>query len=275
MELEVSQFSSSICDLFRAIRQLCFPIHFFCSMTFLDINCFSSSLPIPLLYSTILYYNSKNQSMTENTRMTIGVLALQGAFREHIDHLLSLKSTTHPNLSVVEVRDSASLSACDGLILPGGESTAMALVGSTSSIFSDLQAFVHVQRKPVWGTCAGCILLSDRVDHQKNGGQGLIGGIPIETARNHFGRQTQSFEVDLDVDGVGKLHAVFIRAPAILKTLSDDVKVLARCKDVVVAVQYGNRLATAFHPELVATDHRFHAFFANLVAHSLSSSCSS
>eukprot|EP00762_Andalucia_godoyi_P007810 ANDGO_01821.mRNA.1 putative pyridoxal 5'-phosphate synthase subunit PDX2 len=197
--------------------------------------------------------------------IVIGVLSLQGAFAEHVEHLRRLAATTCPWLSVAEVRTSAELEKCDGLIIPGGESTSMALIAEPDGLFAQLSRFANELKRPVWGTCAGCILLSDKVDHQKNGGQGLIGGLHVETARNYFGRQIQSFETDLEVHGIGKMRAIFIRAPAILRTLGDDVEVLARYGDVIVAVRQGNKLGCVFHPELCETDSRFHSLFVDIV----------
>jgi 5'-phosphate synthase pdxT subunit len=214
--------------------------------------------------------------------LTIGVLALQGAFVEHERMLLSLSTPEQP-IRVLQVRTVPQLLACDGLILPGGESTAMALVGEGSGMMQVLQTQIHQRHLPVWGTCAGCILLSNAVDGQKNGGQGLLGGIDIYTSRNFFGRQTDSFEADLQVPLLGSTpyRGVFIRAPAILRVLdkqeekasgnSEPVQVLAEMhakgSQVLLAVRQGNRMACVFHPELT-DDTRFHRMFVDLVRES-------
>lgn len=197
--------------------------------------------------------------------LTIGVLALQGAFREHITILTQLGATA------VEVRRPDQLDGLDGLIIPGGESTSMALIAERWGLVEPLRKWVH-SRKPTWGTCAGMILLAERATGQKQGGQALIGGLDVVVNRNYFGRQVDSFETDLNVAELGELpfHAVFIRAPAIAET-GDKVEVLAAVQPadapspVAVAVRHGSLLATAFHPELT-TDTRWHELFLRLVA---------
>lgn len=199
--------------------------------------------------------------------MRIGILALQGAFLEHKAVFDELSTPQRP-VETILVKLSDDLDRCDGLVVPGGESTTMAIVGDRSLIFSAMRDYVHRQRKPVWGTCAGCIMLSNRVDGQKDGGQGLIGGMDIFTSRNYFGRQIDSFETGIMVKGFDSpFDAVFIRAPAILEA-GDAVDVLstliARNKKVIVAARSGPLLATTFHPELT-TDHRFHELFLQMV----------
>ena len=195
--------------------------------------------------------------------VTIGVLALQGAFAEHTKMLRQLGVTAR------EVRKPEELAGLDGLIIPGGESTSMALIAERWGLVQPLKAWVAAG-KPTWGTCAGMILLSDRATGLKQGGQALIGGLDVTVNRNYFGRQIDSFEADLAVPALGDppIHAVFIRAPAITGT-GDGVEVLAKLTDnagqrVVVAVQAGPILATAFHPELT-DDLRWHVFFVQMI----------
>ena len=207
----------------------------------------------------------------------IGVCALQGAFREHVEKLESLKDQS---ISVIEVRTSEELLKVDGLILPGGESTSMRIIGEIDGLISALKLFVS-SGKPCWGTCAGCILLSDRTISVLGGGAidntteislessdpGVFGGIPILTCRNYFGRQMQSFETKTTGLGVfDDFPAVFIRAPAILQT-GPGVDTLASItyldQPVVVAVRKGNILATCFHPEL-SNDSRIHRYFVSM-----------
>ena len=195
----------------------------------------------------------------------LGVLALQGAFREHINMLERL------GVEAVEVRRAEQLDDLDGLIIPGGESTSMALVAERWGLVGPLRRWVNMGR-PTWGTCAGMILLAERATGQKRGGQALIGGLDVTVNRNYFGRQVDSFEADLDVPALGEtpVHAVFIRAPAIT-AIAADVVVLATvpgwgddCEAVVVAVRKGPILATAFHPELT-DDLRWHRYFVQIV----------
>jgi 5'-phosphate synthase pdxT subunit len=189
---------------------------------------------------------------------SIGVLALQGAFLEHAQMLAGLGA------DVVEVRRPDQLVGLHGLVMPGGESTAMGLVAERWGLVEPLRAWVRAG-KPVWGTCAGLILLADHAVGQKQGGQPLIGGLDVMVNRNYFGRQNQSFEMLLPVPALGDVpfRAVFIRAPAIVAT-GPGVEVLAAApghnEQVIVAVRQGPILATAFHPELTG-DARWHRLF--------------
>lgn len=155
--------------------------------------------------------------------IVIGVLALQGAFAEHLTLLHSAsKSISHP-LLFIEVRTTEQLSSCDAIIIPGGESTAISLVAERSGILDPLREFVKVRRHPTWGTCAGLILLAESANKTKEGGQELIGGIDVRVNRNHFGRQTESFQALLDLPFLGEgeegFRAVFIRAPIVEQLL--------------------------------------------------------
>ncbi len=195
----------------------------------------------------------------------IGVLALQGAFREHINMLAQL------GVNAVEVRLAEQLDGLDGLIIPGGESTSMGLVAERWGLVKPLQNWVHAGR-PTWGTCAGMILLADSAAGQKLGGQALIGGLNVTVNRNYFGRQVDSFEAEMNVPALGSdpFHAVFIRAPAIT-AVSAGVQTLATVpsaeegnEEVIAAVRKGAILATAFHPELT-DDLRWHRLFLQIV----------
>ena len=199
------------------------------------------------------------------TAVRLGVLALQGAFREHIAMLKRL------DVEAAEVRLAAQLDDLDGLIIPGGESTSMGLVAERWGLVEPLRQWVHGGR-PTWGTCAGMILLAERATGQKLGGQALIGGLDVTVNRNYFGRQVDSFEADLDVPALGEtpFHAVFIRAPAIA-AVAEDVETLATVaakqdddEAVIAAVRKGPILATAFHPELT-DDPRWHRYFVQMV----------
>jgi len=203
--------------------------------------------------------------------MRVGVLALQGAFIEHEKILRRL------GVEVVEVRLPAHLEGLDGLIIPGGESTTIGQVAERWGLLEPLRAFARAGR-PVWGTCAGMIMLANDVLDSVPG-QPLLGLMDIAVRRNAFGRQVDSFEADLDVPALGEppFHAVFIRAP-IIERVGAGVEILARVEadpgvasesrasgedGTVVAVRQGNLLATAFHPELTEDD-RFHRLFLSL-----------
>ncbi|THJ76249.1 pyridoxal 5'-phosphate synthase glutaminase subunit PdxT [Candidatus Frankia alpina] len=187
----------------------------------------------------------------------IGILALQGDVREHA------RALSDVGARAVEVRRAAELAAVDGLVLPGGESTTIGRLLRVFELLEPLRAAV-VAGLPVFGSCAGMILLArDVVDGRPD--QPLIGGLDMVVRRNAFGRQVDSFEVDLDVDGVEgpPVHAVFIRAPWVEKA-GDAVEVLARVAEAPVAVRQGPLLATAFHPELTG-DSRMHRLFVDIV----------
>ncbi|MBP7228351.1 MAG: pyridoxal 5'-phosphate synthase glutaminase subunit PdxT [Longilinea sp.] len=185
--------------------------------------------------------------------MKIGVLALQGAFAEHQAVLEGLGA------EVVQVRLPKDLDGLSGLILPGGESTTIGKLAVAFNLLEPLRAFG--QQHALWGTCAGAIFLSKDVHRP----QPLLGLMDIQVARNAFGRQVDSFEVDLNVPELGEppFHAVFIRAP-LIESVSGSARVMATLPDGrIVAAQQGRWLATSFHPELTRDD-RFHRFFMEL-----------
>ncbi len=187
----------------------------------------------------------------------VGVLALQGDFQEHIASLRRLGADTR------EVRTEAQLAAVDSLVVPGGESTSMAKLMDIYGLREPLVAFAR-SGKPVWGTCAGLILLASRLQEQRPEPLGIMDTV---VQRNGFGRQVDSFETDLDIAGVagGPYHAIFIRAPKIVE-IGPSVEALATLEDgTIVAARERNVLVTAFHPELT-TDDRVHGFFLAMAA---------
>lgn len=189
----------------------------------------------------------------------IGVLALQGAFREHVAMVRKAGG------EAVEVRTPEQLEGLDGLIIPGGESTTMGLVAQRWGLVEPLRAWVAAG-KPVWGTCAGMILLANRATGQKQGGQPLLGGLDVTVNRNYFGRQVDSFEALLTVKGFDPPESpgIFIRAPGITE-IGEAVEPLAELPGpVYAAVRQGVILATAFHPELTP-DLRWHQLFIEMV----------
>jgi 5'-phosphate synthase pdxT subunit len=195
------------------------------------------------------------------TEKTIGVLALQGDFREHVASLKAIGATT------ALVRRPNDLDAVDALVVPGGESTAMWKLATTAEMFEPVRKRI-TDGMPAFGTCAGMIMLADRITDAA-AGQQTFGGLPITVRRNAFGRQTESFEEPIAFDGIGELTGVFIRAPWV-EDVDGGVEVLARVTSGpaigrIVAVRQGNLLATSFHPELT-TDHRVHEYFVNMVS---------
>lgn len=192
--------------------------------------------------------------------MKVGVLALQGDFIEHVHVLQRL------GVQAVEVRLPGQLEGLDGLIIPGGESTTIGKLARDFNLIEPLRRFGR--EKPVWGTCAGAILLSRDARRE----QPLLGLMDIRVERNAFGRQVDSFEADLDVPELESVdpevrpyHAVFIRAP-LIEEVNGAARVLAQLEDGrIVAARQDNLLATSFHPELTDDD-RFHRYFLQLVA---------
>ena len=198
------------------------------------------------------------------TAPRIGVLALQGDVREHDRALRAAGAAPVP------VRRQEDLDGLEGLVLPGGESTTISRLLTVSDLFAPLTAAVAAGL-PVYGSCAGMILLAREVLDGRPDQRGL-GVLDVTVRRNAFGRQVDSFETDLDVAGVGVVHAVFIRAPWV-ERVGPSVEVLARvpCTGVaspaagrVVAVRQGSVLATSFHPELTG-DGRVHALFVDMI----------
>ncbi|MCW2760834.1 MAG: pyridoxal phosphate synthase yaaE subunit [Marmoricola sp.] len=192
----------------------------------------------------------------------IGVLALQGDVREHLAALGSL------GFAALAVRRPTELESCDGLVIPGGESTTMAKLARIFDLIEPLRERI-ADGMPTFGTCAGMILLADRVE-DGTADQETIGGLDITVRRNAFGRQVDSFEGDVDFAGLHEpVHAVFIRAPWV-ESAGPGVEVLARvgageAAGRIVAVRQGPLMATSFHPE-VGTDVRIHRLFCELVA---------
>jgi 5'-phosphate synthase pdxT subunit len=192
----------------------------------------------------------------------VGVLALQGDVREHLAALDSLGCTA------VAVRRPDELDSCHGLVIPGGESTTIVKLARIFDLFEPLRQRIR-SGMPAFGTCAGMILLADRVE-EGTADQETLGGLDITVRRNAFGRQVDSFEGDVEFSGFEEpVHAVFIRAPWV-ESAGPDVEVLARVStgDAVgriVAVRQGPLLATSFHPE-VGADLRIHRLFCDLVA---------
>ncbi|MEU6501425.1 pyridoxal 5'-phosphate synthase glutaminase subunit PdxT [Streptomyces californicus] len=187
----------------------------------------------------------------------IGVLALQGDVREHLIALASADALARP------VRRPEELAEVDGLVIPGGESTTMSKLAALFGMLEPLRARVRAGM-PVYGTCAGMILLAEKILDPRSG-QETVGGIDMIVRRNAFGRQNESFEAAIEVVGVdgGPVEGVFIRAPWV-ESVGADTEVIAEHDGHIVAVRQENALATSFHPELTG-DHRMHALFVDMV----------
>lgn len=199
-----------------------------------------------------------NEATGPDERPLVGVLAVQGDVREHRAALELAGARTR------SVRRAAELEDLDGLVVPGGESTTIDRLCRIFGLHEPLRARI-AGGLPVFGSCAGMIQLAERIldGHAE---QQTFGGIDMTVRRNAFGRQVDSFEADLHVDGLSDaarpFRAVFIRAPRV-EEHGPDVEVLARVDDAVVAVRQGNLLATSFHPE-VTEDHRVHELFVRM-----------
>jgi 5'-phosphate synthase pdxT subunit len=195
--------------------------------------------------------------------MRVGVLALQGDFIEHVQLFRAL------GVEALEIRKPEELERVDALVIPGGESTTFGKLAAEYGLIEPMRERC-LGGTPVWGTCAGMILLAKDVGRP----QPILGVMDLKVRRNAFGRQTESFEQDLDIPALASVengrgpnrpfHAIFIRAP-VVESVGKDVEVLARLEDgTIVAAQQGNLLATAFHPELTQ-DTRFHRYFLERV----------
>ena len=188
----------------------------------------------------------------------IGVLAIQGDVREHVNHL------TACGAQVTLVKTVESLDSVNALVIPGGESTTMSILAVKNNLIEPLRK--ASKKIPMYGSCAGLIMLADRISDGR-ADQQTIGGLNITAQRNAFGRQVDSFEIDLEIKQIGQpdFHAVFIRAP-LVSEVGDNVEVLATLpgSEQVVAVRQNNLMATSFHPEIVP-DFRIHKYFLDMV----------
>lgn len=188
-------------------------------------------------------------------RQHVGILALQGNFARHLQAFAAL------NCEAVAVKKPEDVLRCDALVIPGGESTT---IGKLCKRFKVGEAIVELNRsgRPIWGTCAGMILLAKQIEGSD---QWRLGLMDITVRRNAFGRQVDSFEADLKIEHMagGPMRAVFIRAPFVTK-VGQSVEVLARFEDKIVMVRQGNLLATAFHPELTS-DSRLQQYFIDMI----------
>lgn len=200
------------------------------------------------------------------SNMNIGVLSLQGDVAENIASTKTALSELHETGQVTEVKTPDQISKLDGLIIPGGEST---MIGQLSLINGSLKKIKEKINSgmPVFGICAGLILLSKNAKDRVIGStdQPLLDLLNVDVERNSFGRQRDSFEAEISMDAINipKFNGVFIRAPSIPE-VGDNVDIIAKFNEKIVAVKQGNILATAFHPELT-TDVSLHKFFVKIL----------
>ena len=198
-----------------------------------------------------------------NAQATIGVLALQGAFDAHVQHLNAL------GVDVRLIKTEADLEEIDGLIIPGGESTTMSNLLVASGLGKTLTQKID-DGFPVFGTCAGMIMMANSIVDGRSD-QIVLNAMDIQVRRNGYGRQNDSFEQDIEIESFEvPFHALFIRAP-IIEKIANDVEVLSTVKDHPVLVRQGKALASSFHPELVS-DLRVHEIFLSMIHDSITTS---
>jgi 5'-phosphate synthase pdxT subunit len=197
-------------------------------------------------------------------KQIVGVLALQGDFREHI--VAVKRAMKDPNYPVYQIRTVGDILPITHLIIPGGESTVMSKLSTVHQPDDNLRKMIikkYNEGMRIFGTCAGVVLLSTKIEgHSENDPFEGLGLIDITTARNAYGRQVDSFEAMLRIENINpeKFHGVFIRAPQIQSINSPDVKILSVHNDIIVMVRNERILATVFHPELTE-DSRIHEYF--------------
>ncbi len=186
--------------------------------------------------------------------MTVGVLALQGSVAEHLKMITSVNK----KINALPVRTIDELATVDGLIIPGGESTTLRILMDEFNLYTAVKARIDAGM-PVWGTCAGLILLASRIEGERP----YFSALDVDVKRNAYGRQIDSFVCEGDFAGM-YINMVFIRAPKITR-VGPGVEVLAEYDGTPVAVRQNNVLATAFHPEMTPRDNRVHKYFLSMI----------
>jgi 5'-phosphate synthase pdxT subunit len=194
--------------------------------------------------------------------MKVGVIAFQGAVSEHIHMIDAVLGEGRG----VAVRSAEELERVSAVIIPGGESTTIGRLMRNSGVFRKLRELGETGF-PIWGTCAGMIMLAKEGDEQVKRTGELLSLMDMRVRRNAFGRQRESFEKELEVEGIGRYRCIFIRAPAVERVYGK-CRALAHFGGYIVAAEQGNLLATAFHPEL-SGDARFHKYFISKVDKSI------
>lgn len=191
--------------------------------------------------------------------MKIAIIALQGAFKEHADILKKASYELNIKCDIILAKTKNDLKHTSGIIIPGGESTTINKLLKETGMDRTIKELAE-KDIPILATCAGMIIISKSGDSQCKKTGKLLGLIDMEINRNAFGTQKDSFEKDIEIKGIGKINAVFIRAPAVTKINDPCAETLAKLDDKIVAVKKGNILALAFHPELT-DDTKIHKYF--------------
>ncbi len=201
--------------------------------------------------------------MTNTENMLIAIVSLQGAFVEHAEILKKASSELNIKCGIILARTKKDLKGASGIIIPGGESTTINKLLTETGMGKTITELAK-RDIPVLATCAGMIIISSVGDVQCEKTGKLLGLIDMEVNRNAFGRQKQSSEVEIDLKGIGRVNAVFIRAPAVTRINDPGAEILAKIDEKIVAVGKGNVLALAFHPELT-DDTKVHRWFLERV----------
>ena len=201
--------------------------------------------------------------MTNTENMLIAIVSLQGAFVEHAEILKKASSELNIKCDIILARTKKDLKGASGIIIPGGESTTINKLLTETGMGKTITELAK-RDIPVLATCAGMIIISSVGDVQCEKTGKLLGLIDMEVNRNAFGRQKQSSEVEIDLKGIGRVNAVFIRAPAVTRINDPGAEILAKIDEKIVAVGKGNILALAFHPELT-DDTKVHRYFLEKV----------
>ncbi|PWB51245.1 MAG: pyridoxal 5'-phosphate synthase glutaminase subunit PdxT [Candidatus Methanoperedenaceae archaeon] len=196
--------------------------------------------------------------------MRIGVIAIQGNVEEHVNALENALRQANIKAQVIQIRHIGIIDSCDALVLPGGESTTLGRLLKREGIADEIKS-AALAGIPIMGTCAGLVLLAKHGDEQvERTGQPLLELMDIQVNRNAFGRQRESFETLIDFKGFDRpFNAIFIRAPGITGC-TNQVEILSKYNDLIVAARQNNILALAFHPELT-DDFRIHYFFLKMI----------
>ncbi|RKY41123.1 MAG: pyridoxal 5'-phosphate synthase glutaminase subunit PdxT [Candidatus Makaraimicrobium thalassicum] len=198
--------------------------------------------------------------------MKIAIISLQGAFTEHADLLKKASKELNVNCAITLAKTKKDVEGTSGIILPGGESTTINKLLKETGIDKEI---IRLAKKgiPILATCAGMIIISSSGDDQCKKTGKLLGLIGMTVNRNAFGTQKHSFEKELDVKGIGKINAIFIRAPAVTEVSDPDAEILAKVDEKIVAVKKKNIMTLAFHPELT-DDTKIHKWFLKSAAKS-------
>ena len=196
-------------------------------------------------------------------KLSIGVIGIQGAVEEHIQSMKQVFEKTNTPGEVFPIKHKEEIKKIDGLIIPGGESTTISRILFQKELHKEIKKRVKNDNLPIMGTCAGCVILAKKINDDNHDVK-LLGLMDIEVTRNAFGRQKESFEQTIQIQGFKELYnAVFIRAPVIEKT-KNNCKILSKIDNKIIMARQDNILALSFHPELT-DDLRIHQYFLNLI----------